>query len=61
MNFLQSLAQHFAGKPIDWDELEDPSLRPDKWTIRDAPARLAERGDLFASVLTDRQKLPPIG
>ncbi len=22
MNFLQSLAQHFAGKPIDWDELE---------------------------------------
>ena len=47
--------------PIDWDELEDPSLRPDKWTIRDAPARLAERGDPFASVLTDRQELPPIG
>ena len=47
--------------PIDWDELEDASLRPDKWTIRDAPARLAERGDLFASVLTDRQELPPIG
>ena len=22
MKFLQSLAQHFAGKPIDWDELE---------------------------------------
>jgi bifunctional non-homologous end joining protein LigD len=47
--------------PIDWDELEDPSLRPDRWTIRDSPARLAERGDPFASVLTDRQELPPIG
>lgn len=47
--------------PIDWDELEDPLLRPDRWTIRDAPARLVERGDPFASVLTDRQELPPIG
>jgi len=47
--------------PIDWDELDDPDLRPDRWTIRDAPARLAERGDSFASVLTDAQELPPIG
>ena len=47
--------------PIEWDELEDPLLRPDRWTIRDAPARLAERGDPFAFVLTDRQELPPIG
>ena len=46
--------------PIDWDELEDGSLRPDRWTIRDAIARLAERGDPFAPVLTDRQELPPI-
>jgi fused signal recognition particle receptor len=27
MNFLQSLAQHFAGKPIDWDELEESLIR----------------------------------
>ena len=47
--------------PIEWDELEDPSLRPDRWTIRDVPTRLAERGDPFASVLADRQELPPIG
>jgi bifunctional non-homologous end joining protein LigD len=46
--------------PISWDELEDASLRPDRWTIRDVPARLAERGDPFESVLTDRQELPPI-
>jgi fused signal recognition particle receptor len=37
MNFLQSLAQHFAGKPIDWDELEESLIRADlgvQMTIR---------------------------
>ena len=29
MKFLQSLAQHFAGKPIDWDELEGSLIRAD--------------------------------
>jgi fused signal recognition particle receptor len=29
MNFLQSLAQTFAGKPIDWDELEKGLIRAD--------------------------------
>jgi fused signal recognition particle receptor len=29
MKFLQSLAQHFAGKPIDWDELEESLVRAD--------------------------------
>jgi fused signal recognition particle receptor len=29
MKFLQSLAQHFAGKPIDWDELEESLIRTD--------------------------------
>jgi fused signal recognition particle receptor len=29
MNFLQSLAQTFAGKPIDWDELEEGLIRAD--------------------------------
>jgi fused signal recognition particle receptor len=29
MNFLQSLAQQFAGKPIDWDELEEALIRAD--------------------------------
>ena len=47
--------------PIAWDELDDPDLRPDRWTIRDVPARLAERGDRFAGVLQDRQELPPLG
>ena len=29
MKFLQSLAQHFDGKPIDWDELEESLIRTD--------------------------------
>jgi len=29
MNFLQSLAQTFANKPIDWDELEESLIRAD--------------------------------
>ena len=47
--------------PIEWDELEDPGLRPDRWTIRTAMDRIAARGDLFAAVLADEQELPPIG
>jgi fused signal recognition particle receptor len=29
MNFLRTLAEHFAGKPIDWDELEESLIRAD--------------------------------
>ena len=29
MNFLQSLAKQFIGKPIDWDELEEALIRAD--------------------------------
>jgi fused signal recognition particle receptor len=29
MNFLRSLADQFAGKPIDWDELEEALIRAD--------------------------------
>jgi bifunctional non-homologous end joining protein LigD len=47
--------------PIAWEELDDPELRPDRWTIRTALERIAQRGDLFAPVLTDEQDLPPMG
>jgi bifunctional non-homologous end joining protein LigD len=47
--------------PIAWDELDDPSLRPDRFTIRTMPDRLAARGDLFAVVLGEGQQLPPLG
>jgi bifunctional non-homologous end joining protein LigD len=46
--------------PIDWDELDDPDLRPDRWTIRTVLDRLAERGDPFHAILTQRQVLPAL-
>jgi bifunctional non-homologous end joining protein LigD len=46
--------------PIDWAELDDPSLRPGSFTVRDFPGRLAERGDPFRTVLSAHQVLPPI-
>ncbi len=29
MNFFQSLVQKFAGRPVDWDELEENLIRAD--------------------------------
>ena len=46
--------------PIDWDELEDPELRSDSFTIRTVLDRLAQRGDPFRSVLPPAQDLPPV-
>jgi bifunctional non-homologous end joining protein LigD len=46
--------------PISWDELDDPALRPDGFTVRSMPARLAQCGDLFRPVLGPGQQLPPV-
>jgi bifunctional non-homologous end joining protein LigD len=46
--------------PIEWDELDDPSLRSDAFTIRTVLDRLAERGDPFRTVLDTGQTLPPL-
>jgi bifunctional non-homologous end joining protein LigD len=46
--------------PISWDELDDPDLRPDGWTIRTAFDRIVEVGDLFHDVLDHPQDLPRV-
>ena len=46
--------------PITWDELDDPDLRPDGFTVRTVLDRLADRGDLIAPMLGVRQSLPPL-
>ena len=46
--------------PITWDELDDPTLRPNRWTIRTMPDRVAEIGDVFAPAQTDAQVLPTL-
>jgi len=46
--------------PIDWDELDDPDLSPDGFTIRTILSRIEEKGDLFQEVLHGTQRLPQI-
>jgi bifunctional non-homologous end joining protein LigD len=46
--------------PIRWDELDDPALRPDRWTISTAPKRLAHAGDPLRPLIGLRQRLPEI-
>jgi bifunctional non-homologous end joining protein LigD len=46
--------------PIEWDELDEPGLRPDMFNVRNILARLAERGDLFRGVLQQDRDLPRI-
>jgi bifunctional non-homologous end joining protein LigD len=45
-----------AGRRHRRQELDDPRLRPDGFTILPG---LAERGDLFRDVLDHPQQLPP--
>jgi bifunctional non-homologous end joining protein LigD len=47
--------------PIAWEELDDPGLRSDRWTIRTILDRIAARGDLFAPASEMEQELPPLG
>lgn len=44
--------------PITWDELDDPDLRPDRWTIRTALDRLATVGDPLRPLIGAQQHLP---
>ncbi|MBA2282631.1 MAG: ATP-dependent DNA ligase [Acidimicrobiia bacterium] len=46
--------------PIAWDELDDPDLTPDRWTVRDVLDRLAERGDPLAPLIGMPQRLPTL-
>lgn len=46
--------------PLEWDELDDPGLRPDTWTIRTVADRLARIGDPLRPLIGLAQELPPI-
>lgn len=36
--------------PLEWDELGGRGLRPDRFTVRDVPKRIAEQGDPWADM-----------
>jgi len=44
--------------PIEWDELDDPDLRADRYTVRTAAERVATVGDPMAPARRDPQTLP---
>jgi bifunctional non-homologous end joining protein LigD len=46
--------------PIRWDELDDPDLRPDRWTIRTIAERLETAGDPLAPLVGLHQNLPDL-
>ncbi|MCZ7567773.1 MAG: non-homologous end-joining DNA ligase [Ardenticatenaceae bacterium] len=46
--------------PLTWDEVAAGRVRPTDFTLTTMPARLAERGDLFAEVLHPQQRLPDL-
>jgi bifunctional non-homologous end joining protein LigD len=46
--------------PVTWDELDDPDLRPDRWTIRTVGDRLATAGDPLADLIGLQQHLPAL-
>lgn len=43
--------------PITWDELDDPALRPDGWSIATIPDRLAELGDPWSGMTRHARNL----
>jgi bifunctional non-homologous end joining protein LigD len=46
--------------PIRWEELDDPELRPNGWTIATIGERIGTVGDLFSGVREAEQELPPL-
>lgn len=46
--------------PVRWDELDDPGLRSDRWTVRSLPGRLDAVGDLFSGLAARAQRLPDL-
>ncbi len=46
--------------PITWDELDDPDLTPDRWTLTTIDDRLTAGGDPLAPLVGLEQELPPL-
>ena len=57
---VRPVANAAVSTPITWDELDDPKLRPDRWTIATVLDRIKKGGDLFAPALTLQQELPDL-
>jgi bifunctional non-homologous end joining protein LigD len=57
---VRPVANAAVSAPISWDELDDPALRPDGWTIATITERISTSGDLFAAARQIEQELPSL-
>jgi bifunctional non-homologous end joining protein LigD len=55
---LRGAERPTVSTPLDWDELDDPASLV--FCAREVIERVAERGDLFAAVAEQRQRLPDL-
>jgi bifunctional non-homologous end joining protein LigD len=46
--------------PIQWEELSNPRLKPDRWTVRTAADRLSSEGDAWSEMSRSARRLPRI-
>jgi bifunctional non-homologous end joining protein LigD len=46
--------------PIRWEDLDDPELRSDRWTVRTVLGRVQEVGDPLAPLIGMQQRLPDL-
>jgi bifunctional non-homologous end joining protein LigD len=44
--------------PIHWEELSDRNLKPDRWNLKNAAARLESEGDPWKGMMRRARKLP---
>ena len=44
--------------PIDWQELDDPKLKPDRWTVKTAADRVEREGDAWKDIARHARRLP---
>lgn len=47
---VRALDAATVAAPLSWEELDDPATRPDRWSVRSLPSRLARIGDPWAAI-----------
>ena len=66
INYAQHAVAPYGGRarprapvamPIEWDELSDPKLKPDRWTVGSAADRVAAQGDAWKGMERKARRL----
>jgi bifunctional non-homologous end joining protein LigD len=55
---VRARAKAPVAMPLHWEELSDRRLRPDRWTVRNASARVEAEGDPWKGMARRARKLP---